>query len=213
MIKNIEINNQKDLNKFYKRLFIYRSFLYKKVTFTVKKDKYNITDIINALNIKKRKQRLEFIYDTCCKEIDDFYDHKDICHFKNNKCLVQQQLGNGNINGCCRLCPFQSEKGCQTKNLTCKLFTCSEVQKRCPVIKFEDLNLLKVLTRRQRHIIRSSYFSKRESVLFDLYIGSILLWTIRIVIRWLYGFYYVKKHIYKHWKTKLKKRCHRIIIL
>ena len=32
MIKNIEINNQKDLNKFYKRLFIYRSFLYKKVT-------------------------------------------------------------------------------------------------------------------------------------------------------------------------------------
>ena len=104
MIKNIEINNQKDLNKFYKRLFIYRSFLYKKVTFTVEKDKYNITDIINALNIKKRKQRLEFIYDTCCKEIDDFYDHKDICHFKNNKCLVQEQLGNGNINGCCRLC-------------------------------------------------------------------------------------------------------------
>ena len=94
MIKNIEINNQKDLNKFYKRLFIYRSFLYKKVTFTVEKDKYNITDIINALNIKKRKQRLEFIYDTCCKEIDDFYDHKDICHFKNNKCLVQEQLGN-----------------------------------------------------------------------------------------------------------------------
>ena len=162
MIKNIEINNQKDLNKFYKRLFIYRSFLYKKVTFTVKKDKYNITDIINALNIKKRKQRLEFIYDTCCKEIDDFYDHKDICHFKNNKCLVQEHLGNGNINGCCRLCLFQSAKGCQTRNLTCKLFTCSEVKKRCPVIKFEDLNLLKVLTRRQRHMISSSYFSNEN---------------------------------------------------
>lgn len=197
MLKEIKINNKQELNKFYKHLFIYRSIFYKNVTFTVENDKYNIKNIIKALNIKNRKQRIKYIYDAACDEVDNFYNHKDICCFKNNKCLVQQQLQNGNINGCCRLCPFQSKQGCKTKNLTCKLFTCSEVKKRCPVIKYEVLNLLKVLTKRQRHMIRSSYFSKRESVLFDLYIGSILLWTVRIVIRWLYGFYYVKKYINK----------------
>ena len=35
MEKVLKINNQKDLNKFYNRLFLYRSFLYNFVTFKI----------------------------------------------------------------------------------------------------------------------------------------------------------------------------------
>ena len=66
-------------------------------------------------------------------------------------------------------------KGCTTKNLTCKLFTCSEVEKRCQVIKFDDLKILNLLSYRNKMILKSDYFSKREDVINDLYYGSFLL--------------------------------------
>ena len=88
---------------------------------------------------------------------------------------------------------YQSKKGCQTKNLTCKLFTCSEVEKRCQVIKFDDLKILNLLSLRNRMILKSDYFSKREDVINDLYYGSILIWTIRIVFRMIITFYTLKR--------------------
>ncbi len=184
MIKEVKINNEKDLYKFYKKIPLYRSLLYKNI-YLKENSKYDIKNIINALNIKNRKERITYIYDTACKEIDSHYKNKDICGFKNSKCYVQQKLKNGKINGCCRWCLYQSPKGCTTKNLTCKLFTCSEVEKRCKVIKFEDLNILKVLTKRQRLITKSNYFTKRETFINDLYIGSFVIWELRQVFRFI----------------------------
>ena len=151
-----------------------------------------VKPIINALNIKKRKPRIIYIYDEACNQIDKHYQNKNICGFKNNKCYVQQKLQNGTINGCCRMCLYQSTKGCTTKNLTCKLFTCSEVEKRCKVIKFDDLKILNLLSFRNRMILKSDYFSKREDVIKDLYYGSILIWSVRIVIRLIINFYTLK---------------------
>ena len=91
MEKVLKINNQKDLNKFYNRLFLYRSFLYNFVTFKLERDKYDINDLILALNIKNRRKRLEFIYDTACQEIDDYFANKNVCDFKNNKCRLQRK--------------------------------------------------------------------------------------------------------------------------
>ena len=193
MNKLIKINNQTALDKFYRKLFFYKSFIFKKTTFTVETKFQEVKPIINALNIKKRKQRITYIYDEACKQIDNHYQNKNICGFKNNKCYVQQKLNNGTINGCCRMCMYQSEKGCQTKNLTCKLFTCSEVEKRCQVIKFDDLKILNLLSFRNRMILKSDYFSKREDVINDLYYGSFLLWAIRIVTRMIITFYTLKR--------------------
>lgn len=145
------------------------------------------------MNIKNRKQRITYIYDTACQQIDDHYQNKNICGFKNNKCYVQQKLKNGTINGCCRMCMYQSLKGCTTKNLTCKIFTCSEVEKRCQVIKFNDLKILNLLSYRNKMILKSDYFSKRKDVINDLYYGSFLLWTIRIVVRMISTFYTLKR--------------------
>lgn len=192
MNKLIKINNQTALDKFYRKLFFYKSFIFKKTHFTVETNFEEVKPIINALNIKKRKERIIYIYDEACNQIDKHYQNKNICGFKNNKCYVQQKLQNGTINGCCRMCLYQSTKGCTTKNLTCKLFTCSEVEKRCKVIKFDDLKILNLLSFRNRMILKSDYFSKREDVIKDLYYGSILIWSVRIVIRLIINFYTLK---------------------
>ena len=186
------INDKQALDKFYRKLFFYKSFIFKKTTFTVETKYEQLKPIIKALNIKKRKDRITYIYDEACRQIDNHYKNKNICGFKNNKCYVQQKLNNGTINGCCRMCKYQSEKGCQTINLTCKLFTCSEVEKRCKIITFNDLKILKLLSYRNQMILKSDYFSKREDVIKDLYYGSFTLWTIRIVIRLINNFYTLK---------------------
>ena len=193
MNKLIKINNQTALDKFYRKLFFYKLFILKKTKFTVETNYEEVKPIINALNIKKRKARITYIYDEACKQIDNHYKNKNICGFKNNKCYVQQKLQNGTINGCCRMCMYQSAKGCTTKNLTCKLFTCSEVEKRCKVIKFYDLKILNLLSFRNRMILKSDYFSKREDVIKDLYYSSFFLWAIRIVIRMIINFYTLKR--------------------
>lgn len=193
MNKLIKINNQTALDKFYRKLFFYKSFIFKKTKFTVETNYEEVKPIINVLNIKKRKERIIYIYDEACKQINNHYKNKNICGFKDNMCYVQQKLQNGTINGCCRMCMYQSAKGCTTKNLTCKLFICSEVEKRCKVIKFDDLKILNLLSFRNRMILKSDYFSKREDVIKDLYYGIFFLWTIRIVIRMIINFYTLKR--------------------
>ena len=193
MFKVIEIKDKKALDKFYRKLFFYKSFIFKKIYFKVKTDYKEIKPIIAALNIKKRKERITYIYDEACTQIDNHYNNKNICGFKNNKCYVQQKLNNGTINGCCRMCKYQSKHGCTTKSLTCKLFTCSEVEKRCQIITFDDLKILKLLSFRNRMILKYDYFSKREDVINDLYIGSLLVWCIKIVIRMINTLYTLKK--------------------
>ena len=67
------------------------------------------------------------------------------------------------------MCIYQGKKRYMTKNLTRKLFTCSEVEKRYKIIKFDDLKILKFLSFRNRIILKHDYFSKREDVINDLY--------------------------------------------
>lgn len=193
MIKVVKVKDQTALDKFYQKLFFYKRIWFKKTNFILDSNFEELKPIVEALNIKNRKQRITYIYDTACQQIDDHYQNKNICGFKNNKCYVQQKLKNGTINGCCRCCMYQSPKGCTTKNLTCKIFTCSEVEKRCQVIKFNDLKILNLLSYRNKMILKSDYFSKREDVINDLYYGSFLLWTIRIVIRMISTFYTLKR--------------------
>lgn len=183
MKKKIVIKNEIELHKFYNRIFLYRSFLYKFVKFKLIDDKYNISSLVKALNIKNRKRRIKYIYDAACDEIDMFYKEKNMCDFKDNQCYVQRKLGNNKFNGCCRICMYQSNIGCRTKNLACKLFFCFEVKKRNKILKIEDIKVLKVLGVRQRYILKNNYFSSKEEVVNDLYIGSIIVVTFRYVYR------------------------------
>ena len=175
MKKKIVIRSKDDLEKFYKRLWLYRGFFYRFTKFEVENANYDVLVFVNALNIKNRRKRIEYIYEQACDELDSFYDGKNMCGFKGNQCYVQRKLKNNKFNGCCRMCIHQSKTGCKTKNLTCKLFFCSEVKKRYKVLGINDINIIKLLTKRQRYILSNCYFTSKKEVLNDLYIGSIMI--------------------------------------
>lgn len=197
--KTILINNYSDYNKFLKKLNIYKSILYYNTLFVVKNNTNdNMIDyIVNALNIKNRKKRITYIYDNSCKLIDDNNKNINICGFKDDKCYVQRKLKKEKCNGCCRKCLYQTNEGCPTKNLACKLFNCSEVTSRYAVIKYDDLKLLKLLSLKNQFIIKSDYFSTREDVLKDLYAYTLTYSTLRIVYRLFKNNVYSKKNITK----------------
>lgn len=185
MKKKIVVNNRNDYNRFVKKLFIYKSILYKNVFFELENivEDENLDYLIKGLNIKNRKKRIDFIYDMCCFMIDSKNSSINICGFVNNQCFVQRKNKNQECNGCCRKCIYQTSKGCSSKNLACKLFNCSEVKKRFETLSDKDLPLLKLLSLKNRLIVKSDYFSLREDVLKDLYCYSFIVSTIRIIFR------------------------------
>lgn len=183
--KTIVIESKEDYTKFIKRIILYKSILYINTEFQVKGCQVNdkIQQIINGLNIKNRGKRITYVYDTTCNIIDSNTKGLNICGFKNNKCYIQQKQNNGKCNGCCRLCKYQNSNGCPTKNLACKLFNCSEVKKRYKTIEYKDLAILKLLSLKNRLIVKSDYFSTREEVLKDLYAYTLTYSILRIFFR------------------------------
>ncbi len=162
---------------------LYRTFIFRWVKFECLSNDKQDQMIVKALNIKNRKERITYIYDSACLLVDNYYNNENICGFKHNQCYVQRRKKLNLINGCCRCCRYSTSRGCSTKNLTCKLFVCSEVCKRRKVITYEDLKILKVLSFRQQILIKSDYFSLREDVLKDLYSYSIIYAGLRILFR------------------------------
>lgn len=195
MNKKIIINNDNDYKRLISKIKLYKSLLYHNTIFELvnNTDNKNIEIIVTALNIKKRKERIKYIYIQSCDLIDKKAGNTNICGFINNRCYVQRKLNNGKCNGCCRFCLYQTKNGCSTRNLSCKLFNCSEVTSRHEVIKYEDLKLLKLLSLKNQLIVKSDYFSKQEDVLKDLYSYSIIYSTIRIVYRLTRNYIYFKK--------------------
>lgn len=183
--KTIVIESKEDYIKFIKRIVLYKSILYINTEFQVERNQINdkLQQMINGLNIKNRYKRITYVYDTACSIIDSNTKGLNVCGFKNNKCYIQQKQNNGKCNGCCRLCKYQNSNGCPTKNLACKLFNCSEVKKRYKTIEYKDLAILKLLSLKNRLIVKSDYFSTREEVLKDLYAYTLTYSILRIFFR------------------------------
>lgn len=183
--KTIVIESKEDYTKFIKRIILYKSILYINTEFQVKGCQVNdkIQQMINGLNIKNRYKRITYVYDTACSIIDSNTKGLNVCGFKNNKCYIQQKQNNGKCNGCCRLCKYQNSNGCSTKNLACKLFNCSEVKKRYKTVEYKDLDILKLLSLKNRLIVKSDYFATREEVLKDLYAHTLTYSILRILFR------------------------------
>jgi len=179
----IVIKNKKDLEFFYKLIPLYKSFIFKLIYFELNEDLFKVGSIIKTLNIKNRKKRITFIYDFVCNEIDKSVDGKNICGFEDNKCYAQREPYNNKSNGCCRLCLYQNPSGCETKNLSCKFYFCSDVLKRRKVLNFDDFKILKCFTIRQRILLKHNYFSAKKEIINDLYIGVLTIGTIRILYR------------------------------
>jgi len=153
-----------------KLLFLYRIFLFKNLLFKTRKSE--LKTIVVALNMKKRKERIEYVYDEAIKYINAYYSD-DLCKFENNQCIAQRNDGNGNISGCCRLCSLVTDKGCSSCNLACKLIYCKTALGNLKKLKLRDIPILRCFSIFQLMVLRSSFFNTREEILKDLNYGLV----------------------------------------
>lgn len=177
----IKINNEKEYIRFIKMLPLYRLSIFKLFNFENKSEYKDSKIIINALNIKSRKKRITYVYDETIKIIDKYYENKNLCKFKNSVCILHRRYDKGYKCGCCRKCIYNNGK-CKTNNIACKMFYCSEAGKNVHLLKYEDIKLLNVLGPLSRIIIKSDYFSLREDVICDVYLGFFIA-PFRIIYR------------------------------
>ena len=177
----IKINNCYQKKIFNLCLPLYRSILFQRIKFETENTTEE-NELIKALNIKKRKERITYIYDRVYEKIEEQTKNINPCNFKKSKCEIQRKIKKGK-HGCCRKCYYRTEKGCKTQNLTCKMFYCAKIREKYNLPNWNDFEILKVLTLRQRILLKSEYFSLKEDVLTDLYIGSLIIGTGRIIYR------------------------------
>ena len=187
-----------DKNSFMKLLWWYKKPWYNNTNFTSDMQGKEIQDLIEALNIKNYNKRVEFIYDRTCQRLDEYYNEKNICEFCDGKCLFQQKGYLKDFNGCCRLCRYQSEKGCTTSNLTCKLYYCGLIRDTKQTLYFKDMKLLKLYTLRQRIMCFDNFYASREQSLYDLKMGLIILYSFHATFRSIKNYWFVNHNkLYK----------------
>lgn len=143
----------------------------------------NILHTLNAILYENINDKYNYLYDEICDYLDNEFIKYNLCGFKNDKCKVKKD--SGVEMGCCyhcknkyfgllytnkfQLCEYLKDKRCSAKCITCKLYTCSELQKQG--IKY---NTKKVLLIRyffnpiQKFIIISSHFTPKERIMKKL---------------------------------------------
>jgi len=140
--------------------------------------------LVEALNIKDKKQRLAFVYDKSCELLDNDFYGKNLCEFKSNKCM-HDRIHAKSMDGCCRSndnskkCPYINNHRCTVKCLACKFHVCYCLRKKGIKYKVNDIYLLKYLYNwKQKIMIYNNFFMTREENLKDVYRNSIIYWTL-----------------------------------
>lgn len=128
--------------------------------------------VITALNINDIEGQYRFIYDYVCSYLDHEFSEKDICNFRNNKCVSRRNFKTNPKNyplvyGCCftkgRVCPNLINYNCSIKCLSCKLFTCRYLTKKHIKYKINDILLLKLFFNlRQKEVISNLLFTDED---------------------------------------------------
>ncbi len=172
-MKKIIINiDNKNYKKILNRLIIYR---YYKKSFIFNysdnfKYKNDFDSIKEALNIKDKKKRLSFIYDEVCDYLDNFFIDNNLCKFKNNKCYSNRCKKFEKVNGCCSnnkniACKYFDKDHCKIKCSGCKFYICPTLKKVQGSIKMKDIFITRLLSIRQRIVLRYTVFTPKEEII------------------------------------------------
>ena len=131
----------------------------------------DIIDIMTAINIKDKYKRYEYIYDRVCFYLDEKIK-TNYCEFKDDICIRDRLKNNNHKNGCCECigrgkCKYLIDSKCTLGNcMACKLFTCHTLKKKGISENINNYVLTKYFfTRKQKDILRFSYWTPREIVL------------------------------------------------
>ena len=140
-----------------------------------------IEDLIESVKLemyKTKKERYEYIYDKTCSMLDYEFISKNLCEFKDNRCLDKYR--SNVICGCCRYyknlfsrefikCKYLKNKRCQAKCITCKFFTCKTLQEKGIVFKMKDFYFINYYFNiPQKLVVKTSYFKTRDSIIHKL---------------------------------------------
>ena len=140
----------------------------------------NIIHTLNAIFYENIEEKYNYLYDAICDYLDNEFIKKNLCGFKNDKCKVKKE--SGIEMGCCyhcknkyfgmlytnkfNLCEYLKDKRCSAKCITCKLYTCSELQKQG--IKYNTKNVLLIryfFNPIQKFVIISSHFTPKQKIM------------------------------------------------
>ena len=131
----------------------------------------SLTDIATAINLKDKKELLNFIYDKTCDYLDYDFINKNKCVFKNNKCISDRNKDHVKDCGCCRsrngsLCKYLVKGKCSIRNLGCKFFICPTLKKMGLRYKNKDFPLFNYFCNiREKIVLRYTIFIPKEKVI------------------------------------------------
>ena len=181
-------NDNKDNNyKLIKKFIKYKD---KYNTIVINTNDLDIINSIKAIYIEDKYKRNEFIYEELCNILDDKWNKYNPCQFCNNKCIASRNnYMDKEYNGCCysfkrkrfgkvnkKPCiHLKDDKTCDTKNISCKLFTCIYLRKNTNFkTNYEDYIMLKLFfNKKERLIIKYNFFKTKEEILKKLQEKSI----------------------------------------
>ena len=129
----------------------------------------DIEIILNEPNKRKQyKMILEYLYLYAFEK----FKNNNYCDFVNNQCIANR-LGKSvhKSNGCCYqhkkgLCKYLVNNSCSIECISCQLFMCDYLQKKIKSLEIDKIfPLKKVFNKKQRDIIKYSFFKKKEEIL------------------------------------------------
>lgn len=147
--------------------------------------KEEIETAIYTMNIKDKKEKLEYTYDKICERIENDLSMYKYCNFENNKCIAQRDKSNkknypiNEYNGCCyntekkEQCNKLKNKKCTIQPIACRLFVCKYLKDRG--VAYEVRNSIQTrlfLNIMQKPVIIWSFYMPKEEV-----IAKLLKWS------------------------------------
>ncbi|MCI9063650.1 MAG: hypothetical protein HFJ17_03510 [Clostridia bacterium] len=148
------------------------------------KDHNDFVLAINAIFYKNRFDRYNYIYDTVCDYLDNYFYGKNLCDFKENKC--GEKRNTSSTIGCCRHYKFKllgplsrfipcehlkEDHTCGAKCISCKLFTCDYLKSKGVEFKIKDILLLNVFFNPlQKYFIKYMVYTPKDKIIKRLMI-------------------------------------------
>ena len=135
-----------------------------------------------ALDIKDIEKRYNYLYDLICDYLDEEFKEKNICEFCDGICKRRRNMIERNIkkdtyeNGCC-YSYYKKEsckhlipgKGCQIKNIGCKIFTCYYLRRNGHRYKLNDIYLARYFfNTRQKLYMEYTFFVDKDEIIKEV---------------------------------------------
>lgn len=150
---------------------------------STKERKTDIIKCLKAVLIKEKREKIEYIYDQVCEELDEEFAKNNYCDFKDDVCIGKRNCSERVTMGCChkfkhpitmngelKECPYLVDKHCSTQCITCKLFTCNAIKVK---FKLKDIPLIECFFNPiQKLIVKTNFFTKREKIIDRLVLFS-----------------------------------------